>query len=287
MQNVCWNQISLDIPDEWEMLQFSRSDVSGRCAFADRYRFRLEVDWKEVGGEPDFDRMMSDYQHRLTDRGGLKDAVNVKGGAGFHGLCGMQNGIMVSRFGIYLEQPGILVELVFLWPDQRDVRLENTILFSVQFNAADGQGMITRRAWGLNVRVPRRFPMTECLIQPALARYTYGKKNNFWQIERLGMVDTWLTVPLEDWAVNRLDKQCVHGELSTRTAGGHKIWDMSGDFVRKGLAHPNGTYQSMCWRCPVDQRIYRFLVVRPTGKPACEKAPFDYVSCCQPFGGIK
>jgi len=69
MEKWIWRNITLTVPTDWEMLQFSRSAETGRCAFAGRYQFRLGLDWRVVPGPPDFGRMTSDYRARLREKG--------------------------------------------------------------------------------------------------------------------------------------------------------------------------------------------------------------------------
>ncbi len=45
-----WRGLCMKVPDDWEMLQFETNTGKGGCAFADRYQFRFEVDWKVVQG---------------------------------------------------------------------------------------------------------------------------------------------------------------------------------------------------------------------------------------------
>ncbi len=61
-----WRQIGVELPAEWECLQFARDPEAGRCAFADRHRYRFELNWRKSPGEPDFGRMMKDYEGSLA-----------------------------------------------------------------------------------------------------------------------------------------------------------------------------------------------------------------------------
>ena len=126
-----WRGIRLEVPDDWEMLLFSREARAGRCAFADRYQFRLEFSWRQGNARPDMERMLSDYLGKLRLEGTVPDAREVRNGP-FRGIEGRQEGIPTSRFGLYLERLGCLVELVFLWPEARDADLERAVLGSIE-----------------------------------------------------------------------------------------------------------------------------------------------------------
>ena len=73
-----WRQISLRLPATWEMLQFSTEYPQGRCAFADRYQFRFELTWGNVKGEPDYDRMITDYTGKLEREKNLTETERAK-----------------------------------------------------------------------------------------------------------------------------------------------------------------------------------------------------------------
>ena len=99
----------------------ARNPQAGRCAFADRYQFRLELSWKVVPGAPDFNRMMSDYAAKLIEEGEEKPEP-VDGGP-WKGLCVHAQGQLSTRFGRFFPGESCLVELVFPWPEERDEKL--------------------------------------------------------------------------------------------------------------------------------------------------------------------
>ena len=84
-QEWIWREFRCVLPADWEMLQFSRHGDRGRCAFADRYLFRFELDWRVVPAEPEMARMMSDYRAKLTTDGSLTEPNNVQL-PGWHGV---------------------------------------------------------------------------------------------------------------------------------------------------------------------------------------------------------
>ena len=58
MKTWIWRNFGVGVPDDWEMLQFSKDPKSGGCLFADRYTFRLEINWRRTAGEPDLRRIL-------------------------------------------------------------------------------------------------------------------------------------------------------------------------------------------------------------------------------------
>ena len=73
MKEFIWRNFEVRTPDGWEMLQFSKDPMNGGCLFADRYMFRLEINWRRTGGEPDLERILSDYMGKLKDGKRIRD----------------------------------------------------------------------------------------------------------------------------------------------------------------------------------------------------------------------
>ena len=79
-----WRNFGIEVPEDWEMLQFSKKADAGNVAFADRYRFRLELSWRVLRAAPDLERMMSDYcaKLKLEDPEGVASRVKAAGWPG-------------------------------------------------------------------------------------------------------------------------------------------------------------------------------------------------------------
>lgn len=258
-----WRQIGLDLPADWEMLQFSRDPERGRCAFADRHRYRLELNWHRFKGEPDFDRMMKDYAASLEST--WKDIKPVQR-ATWPGLTGKRQDEAVSRFGRYLPELGVLVEIVFIHLNKRDESLEHNILKGVRAVPADGAGWQRWRAFGMDLRVPSSFALAECVIEPARIglRFDGPKKPDRWIFRRYGMVASWLKVPMRDWLDQQADPSARNRRPETVTRGRYAIERINGDWKPRGLLLPRGLYASSLWQDPGDQRLYQAICI--TGK---------------------
>ena len=50
LETWVWRHLEVRVPADWELLQFSKTPAEGRCAFADRHGFRLELSWRTVAG---------------------------------------------------------------------------------------------------------------------------------------------------------------------------------------------------------------------------------------------
>ena len=115
MQPWLWQNLRVELPEQWEMLQFSRNPESGRCGFADRYGFRFELHWRQVAAPPDFDRMMSDYLARLKSAENVTDARRVRR-YGCEGIESRAESLLTTRFGLHFPDESCVVEAVFIWP---------------------------------------------------------------------------------------------------------------------------------------------------------------------------
>ena len=125
-----WRNIRFELPDDWELLRFSRKEERGRLSFADRQRFRFELSWRKVPGEPDYGKMMSDYLAKLLEEKKLSWARQAQS-VGWHGINGGGPNGSNTRFGRYFAEEDVLVEAVFLWEEGRDKKLEKQVLTSV------------------------------------------------------------------------------------------------------------------------------------------------------------
>ena len=256
MQEWIWRDVRLEIPGDWEMLQFSRARDKGRCAYADRRQFRLELSWRQVKGAPDFPRMMADYKARLESAGELQDAHTFTL-SGWHGLAGMQKNLRVSRFGNYFDKENLLAELVFLWPDKRDIPLENDILQSCRY-APPENGFRKIKAFGMSCRSPEKYEFTACSVQPAMAAMVFSgaRRPARIRLQRFGMVPQWLDQPLTTWAGTQLPKEARNPDFESRSRNGHEIVTAKADYAPRGFLIRKGLYAASAWICPKDGRLY-------------------------------
>lgn len=239
------------------MLQYSTEFARGRCAFADRYRFRAELSWSMVKGEPDYDRMVSNYMSKLEQDNKLRDSERAQK-SGWHGFTGIVGNEQTSRFGKYLEPIGCLVEWVFLWPSGRDAGLESEILSSSKAETADRDGMQPWRVFGLDIKVPANATIESCSVQTARAElsFTDSKTGNTWQYKRLGLTPLWLKKPIEDWLSSSLRSFTRDLSVSRRRIGSVEIARAEGEFRPEGMHLRWGRIEARAWIDPVDGRLY-------------------------------
>jgi len=294
MQWTIWRHIRLELPADWEMLQFSRNMVAGRCAFADRTQFRAELSWQAVSGPPDLERLASDYlaKRRLdgTIAGGVSPRRDSRGGdvpptlarvGEWHGLRCHEGGLLTSRFSRYLGEEGCLIEFVLLWPQGLDASLEADILARVAAERPWPGGWRRWRAFGLDALAPGNLDLVECVAQPALARLGFADAREEHQVtfERLGMVPQWLRGSVRDWLARQVPSDLRDASEGRAEANGHQVEGLSG--LRRGGALRRPTrYAAAAWLCPADGRLYRVAV---TGLGAVEggRPALDRLSCCE------
>ena len=258
-----WRQIGVGLPAEWECLQFSREREAGRCAFADRRRFRLELNWRECPGEPDFGRMLKDYEGALA--GEWRDIRRVKC-RGWAGLAGRREQEATTRYGRYFGEIGVLAEIVFAHGERRDARLEGEILETVRAVPPEATGLQLWRAFGMEMRVPKEFRLAECVVEPARAgmRFDGPSKPDRWIFRRYGMVESWMKGSVREWLAQQAGEP-VRG-LRARPMGGgaNRPERIEGEWRPRGLLLPRGAYAASAWIDGEDGRLYHAICV--TGK---------------------
>ncbi len=262
-----WRQIGVELPAEWECLQFARDPEAGRCAFADRHRYRFELNWRKSPGEPDFGRMMKDYEGSLAKEWEGIRKVKCRG---WPGLTGKRGGEVVSRFGKYLEEIGVLVEAVFIDAGERDDRLEAKILASVRAVPPEANGMQLWRAFGMEMRVPRTFELGECVVEPARVgmRFDGPRSPDRWIFRRYGMVKTWLKTPVREWLASQAGELARNVKFAGR--GGGAAGADRGGMAAERAAAPRGVCGGRL-KSPEDGRLYHAICI--TGRKSSRFHP--------------
>jgi len=282
MVHWVWRHISFRLPAEWEMLQFSSEYPLGRCAFADRRQFRFEINWKIVKGEPDYDRMISDYISKLERENKLTEPGRVKksGWFGFHGVI---DGDRTSRFGRYFEPIECLLECVFIWPDERDPDLEAEVLASFKAMPGDTDGFQRWRAFGLDMAIPTIAALEGCTAQPARAQFTFSnpKTGSEWSFERLGMTAVWLKCDVETWLRGHIDKSTKALRITHSSRHGSDVVRAEGTYKPAGLHLRRGRLTAEAWLCPEDRRLY-YACSRIRGNDPDDTRPIEQLLTAAP-----
>jgi hypothetical protein len=291
VRKTVWRHIRFQLPDDWEMLQFSRDPSSGSCLFADRYSFRFELDWRKVPGPPDMDRVLSDYSSRLREEKKIDGSRPVSAGE-WKGIEARIDGILTTRFGRYFRTESCLVETVFLWPAGRDPALEQAVLSSFDECPAAYGSLRRWTAFGLDLLASSDLTLDECEVKPALARMVFrdvsrGVEEIF---ERLGMVGSWLKTGVPEWMESRVPKGFRPSGRTVAAVRRHEIKLCSVEAFRKFRRYG---YRAAAWICPNDGRLYHVSVFGPLSRGLARKAdlpqqdptlPGLRLKCCDDIG---
>lgn len=266
-----WRGIRIELPEDWEMLQFSRSAEAGRCAWADRYQFRAELSWQRVSGPLDMERLASDYAAKLKLDGTMPDAAATRVGE-WHGLRGRDGGLLTSRFSRYFAEEGCLVELVLLWPGQADAALEAGVLGTVGCEPLWHGRMRRWRAFGLDLLASEGLELHECSVQPALARLEFwdARGTRREAFERLGMVPQWLRGSVREWLVRQLPQGARVVREGRSDQAGHEVVGVEA-LCPGGVFRRASSHAAAAWLCPADGRLYHVALLAPCSgmRPAC------------------
>ncbi|HMP71755.1 MAG TPA: hypothetical protein PKE55_00680 [Kiritimatiellia bacterium] len=280
-----WRQIGVSLPPDWEMLQFSRESKRGRCAFADRRRFRFELNWHAFAAEPDFDRMMTDYASTLDAN--WHDIQSLRC-AGWPGLTGRREHEIVSRFGRYFPLIGVLVEAVVIHPETRDSELESRILGSIRPVPVDPEGYQRWRTFGMDLKVPASFSFAESQVQPARCGLLFqsDKGPDRWIFRRYGMLKSWLKTPLREWLESQTDPAVRYRRLESGLIHTIPVERVHGEWRPRGLLLKKGLYAASAWIDPRDQRLYHVQCITSKSNHAFhprERAEKIMASCPEFF----
>jgi hypothetical protein len=262
MQLWIWRRLHVMLPDDWELLQFSKNERVGRCAFADRYGFRFELNWRVVPGRPDFDRMLSDYESRLLEQGMEKPRRCRR--SAWRGIAGLMDGRLTSRFGRFFEEISCLAELVFLWDDARDESVEHNVLNSVRVEA-DRDGLRRWRAFGMDLLATADLKMTRCTAEAASVEMVFGDDRGV-HVERFtrrGLVSSWLSDPLDHWLRRWAGREIRAAERREERLAGHDVARLTGGRRRIGILRRPLRCDAAAWICPEDGRLYGVSRIAP------------------------
>ena len=253
-----WNRIGMRLPDEWEMLQFSRNPSVGRCVFADRYQFRLELDWMSVSSPPDMERMSSDYMAKLQEDG--LQYVEKIAHHPWSGAFGMEHGRPVSRYGAYFSDGPFILEAVFIGEKggRPDFAAEGRILdsFKVLPQSATSQWCAFGMEWNTSAAT-----FASCYVAPGLAEtiFTDGKKRASQTFARRGLLKPWLKTPVQDWLTTIVPPEYKTLSVEHSSREGHDVWTLLAKRrhgVLSDWLHGRRHIKASAWICPKDGRLY-------------------------------
>jgi len=269
MRTWIWHGLSFDLPEEWEMLQFSRKPEAGRCAWADRDGYRMEVFWKRLPSAPAMDLLLATFPQRLGEEQGsvvvpLPDVNRWKRWRVGEGAR--------SRIHALCFESGRLLEVVFSRPSGETG--DGSLVLNA-FRAESEQSVSRWAAFGMKWEVPPGHSMVSSVVQPARAEVEMcdRRKREVLRFLRLGMVSHWLHDEPQDWLRRRLPNgykleteelvSLRDGRIAAVLSGGPR-WPAILPWAR-----PPG-WAACVWLEPSDGRLY--CVERLSRRPTDSRA---------------
>jgi len=261
MQLYIWRHFQIQVPDHWEMLFYGKNAQAGKCTFADRYQHRLEFTWSVVPGKPDFTRMLDDYLAEFRRDDEVTEVAKIILGA-WSGFTARLGEVLTSRVGRFFPQDRCLVELVFLWPEQRDVQLERRVMESVREESLTPEGNWRWRAFGMDLYASAECELDQCTVQAGLARMTFASMKQRQRVEifeRMGLVSQWLHRPVQEWLTLRRPLGVTVRQDVLETAQEMEVSHLIGDQLAEGwrrLLFKRTSFDSRAWMNKHDGRLY-------------------------------
>jgi hypothetical protein len=263
MQRWIWRQLRVELPEDWELLQFMRNPESGRCAFADRYQFRFELSWRRVPGPPDLERMLTDYRSRLEEDG-LGDTRRIQSAA-WQGVSGVLSDQRTScRYGGHFAPLGCLVEAVFLWPKDRHEPTERAVLESLGPEVPNAAGQVRWQAFGLDLLTGADGVLERCRADPGMHELRFGanRRRLRQRFSRRGFLSSWLEVPVAEWQRRQVPREYRVLLDEQQDHQGHTVARLHSERRRPrlpDLLYGRREVDSAAWVCPRDGRLYQVL----------------------------
>ncbi len=277
-----WRNLRMDVPDDWEMLQYSRDPRNGRIAFADRYQIRFEMRWREAPGKPDLDRMVADYLSKLQLDLEMAEVGKLKIGA-WSGFQGTIKSLLTSRFLRYLPGESRVVEAILVWPQGREPSVERAILDSID-EQRKTEVHCRWRVFGMDLAAMKNLELKSVRFEPGLAelRFAGASKTPIEEFSRRGMVKEWLGGTVREWLVGRVPLQMNVLTLENLSLSSHEIEVIEAEGPATGLARLQGKtnrFSAAAWICPDNKRL--FFASRLALRGEKRDTPIgDSLSCC-------
>jgi hypothetical protein len=226
--------------------------------------------------------MVSDYAARLREEG-MENVRHVRHDP-WRGVVGETQEGLTTRFGRHFPEESAVVEVVFLWPEGRDERLEQKILASIGTEPAREDGFRRWRAFGMDFLVPGGHVPVRCTVEPAHARMAFADARGRGEhsFERRGLLDAWLRDPVEDWLRRQTPADVRGAACTTDVMREHRVTRIRGPRRPRGLAgrlRRGRLYTDEAWICPRDGRLYRH-VRTDTPRERHDEDRAAHLSCC-------
>jgi hypothetical protein len=279
LETWLWHGLRLELPADWEVLEFAKNARRGRLLFADAEDFRLEASWQEAPTAPEWGRLLADYAGRLREAGWEVDEPASRGAWRTLGARGRRQ--ETWRAIRHFPMAGRLLELVGNVERGAD---PGTACAAVLAGAewVEPPAAVRRwRAFGLEVQLTEPLALNTCEVWPAHVRLEFGAADERVTCERRGLVPRWLPAGgVGRWLREGLaDDARVQSEESTHDEAGTGLRLKADERQGRGLF---GTLRrrpvtAQAFRCPHCDRVVRWFVRR--AREVAEDTELPAVRC--------
>lgn len=280
-----WLGVGMRLPVDWEMLRFSRNPETGHCIFADRYQYRLELNWKRVPEPPDMERMINDYQAKLADQG-MKN-LRRTGHSPWQGITGLDGDCEISRYGRYLPENNLILEAVFLWPPAEKAKpaSEGRVLDSIRAETTAADGTRQWQAFDMVWKAPEKWLFQDCEASATQTGMTFEASNGRDKatFARHAMVSQWLTTSVSEWLEDNMPAAYRKKSLRCTIQAGHEVANLVAEreqSVWPDWRHGRRMYQACAWVCPQKQRLFCLTRLNHQKKRDTLSETAVALSCC-------
>ena len=206
--------------------------------------------------------------------------------AGWRGVQGRSDEQLTCRYGNHFPELALLVEIVFIWPRERDAALEERILASARPELPDTEGLTRWHVFGMDMRVDASLALDACTAEPGRQELVFRNRRRLVEQRfcRHGMVKEWFKQSVPEWLQGRVPRAYRILGRRNDTQRGHAIARLHGERRRgnlRELLRGPREYRSAAWLCPTGRRLYTVQhvgIATPTRKQAATPAPS--LGCC-------
>jgi hypothetical protein len=254
-----WLGIAMSVPEDWELLSFSKNPERGRLTFADRHGVRLQVAWRQTEGEPDLRRMRRDHAARIAEENPDEETTLTRAGS-WLGLRHRAGRGDTARYLRHFPDRRLLLEVIV--PPGADIAEAEALLTAIRPERARADGLRRWRAFGLDCLVPEALELSECRVLPADVRLTFTDPKDAERREsfaRKGLVRHWLAAPLEDWLAAQTPVDARRAETRVEETQGHRLHHLEAWLRPRGRLRfweRRRRHRASAWICAQDGRLY-------------------------------
>lgn len=285
MQRTVWRGMQIDHPDRWELMRASGVGEPGCCLFADPLYQRLEVRWRVLKYVPDLDMMLQKYRQKTDEELELADLATAP--HPWRGVVRDTPDGAVVHAGRFFRQSRQLVEVTIVWPQQRDLELEDAILSGIAVAKDDSE----RRLWqagGMSLSIGADFELLDSSAKVGQTRWEFGaakSRKPTLTVERIAMSEYWLEGSVGDWLQQQVPKR--HRVLRREAVqyNAHPAQRLISSGKIGTLASLRGLRRvqlDLGWRCPTEARVYHISFWEASRIEQISLPGNIEIHCCRP-----